>query len=419
MIRTIKSFALCLLSLGSMAQSDSLWNRFPVFFDHPFRTVKSPSFMALEGGYTFDATSATNDLLWKLTTKQYLDKPTILRNADRAKAKNLLAIDGGASATYYNLNKGFMKKDSLHWLVRYGYRDHTGASYSEDFFRLLGIGNAAFQGDTANGNGLMFQSYRFDFVDFGLIKFYANRSNFSLSVGLTRGMKLIDVDGDRFSVYTAEFGTSTYWDIDVNAKMTRGIEQGFGYVHGMGAQLNAEYKGLLTPTGAVSVGVRNLGFIKWKGSEYEKVAQFTYDGWNVPTWGDLDRGSAEGTYDSIAQEFRPDSAGYNRAHMLPAYIYAEYTMKLKEKHAVTFRFDQVLFTPMVPRFSIAYTTFFRKFYSTTAISFLGYSRLSVNEELGYRFGRHFVRLQLYGIEAWAFPKKASGFGGGLGYSFVF
>ena len=187
----------------------------------------------------------------------------------------------------------------------------------------------------------------------------------------------------------------------------------------MGAQLSAEYKGLLTPTGSVAVGVRNLGFVKWKGSEYEKVAQFTYSGWNIPTWGDFDRGSAEGSFDSVAAQFRPDSAELNRAQMLPGYVYAEYTMKLKEKHAVTFRFDKVLFTPMVPRVSVAYTTFFRNIYSMTTASVLGYSRFNLTEEVGFRFGHHFARVQLYGIEAWAMPKKASGLGGGLGYSFVF
>jgi len=408
------------LPLSTLAQQDSLWNKFPNFFDHPFRSVKAKSMVAVEGSYYVDASTANNSLLWKLARRQELSNELIAENADRTNVKNMIGIDNRYSLTYYNLNKGFLKKDSLHYLIRYGFNDHAGASYSDDFFRLIGQGNAYFEGDTADGNGLVFKRSRYDYIDFGLIKFFPNRSNLSVSVGVARGIRMIDLDGRRFSVYTAPYGTSTDWDIDLTARLTPGDQQGFGNVHGMGMQISIDYKGLLGPDGAYAVGVRNLGFISWKGTQYTKTAKFNYDGWYVPDFEVFqDPDAGRNAYDSIASEFQPDSTGFKSTEMLPSLIYAEYSMRLNGKQSLTFRFDKVMNTPMIPRFSLGYTYFFGDFYGTSSIMTGGYSRLNVSQELGYQKGKHFVKALFYGLQAWATPHKAGGLGGGLGYTYSF
>jgi|GEM_PF-2464570 len=420
MTRTIKTLLLVVLPLTTWAQQDSLWNKFPVFFDSPFRTVKANSMVAIEGNYFIDASTANNALLWKLGLQDDLSKELIDENAGRVKAKNMIGIDSRFSLTYYNLNKAFMKHDSLHYLIRYGVIDHAGASYSDDFFRLIGQGNAVFEGDTANGNGLVFKRARFDYIDFGLIKFFPNRSNLSVAVGIARGMRMIDMDGRRFSVYTAPYGTSTDWDIDLTARLTPGDHQGLASVNGMGMQISAEYKGLLGADGAYAVGVRNLGFIAWKGSEYTKTDKFTYDGWDVPDFGTFqDPDAGRNSYDSIASEFQPDSTGFKSTEMLPGYIYGEYSMRLMGKQSLTFRFDKVLNTPMVPRVSVGYTYFFGNFYGTSSVMTGGYSSFNITQEVGFQKGKHFVKAKFYGIQAWATPHKSGGMGGGLGYTYSF
>lgn len=376
--------------------------------------------VAIDGSYCVDASTANNALLWKLSQRAELSNELIAENADRTNVKNLIGIDSRYSLTYLNLNSGFMKKDSLHYLIRYGFHDHAGANYSGDFFRLVGQGNAYFEGDTADGNGLSLKRSRYDYIDFGLIKFFPNRSNLTVSFGIARGIRMIDVDGRRFSVYTEPYGTSTDWDIDLSSRLTPGKEQGLASVHGMGMQVSAEYKGLLGPDGAYAVGVQNLGFIAWKGTQYEKTAKFTYDGWYVPgfeVFQDPDAG--RNTYDSIAAEFQPDSIGFLSKELLPSLIYAEYTIRLLGKQSLTFRFDKVLNTPMIPRFSIGYTYFFGDFYGTSRVMTGGYSRFNLSQEFGYSKGKHYVHAMLYGMQAWAIPHKAGGLGGGLGYAYSF
>ncbi len=419
MTKIFKTLIVFCFPFVSVAQQDSLWNHFPTFFDHPFRTEKAGSFLSVEGEYTQEASAANNALLWRLGTKQRLGQDLIAYNADRAKLKNLMAFDSRLSITYYNLNKSFLKRDSLHYFVRYGFVDHAGASYSDEFFRLVGQGNKAFEGDTANGNGFMLNRTRFDYFDFGIIRFFPNRSNLAVSLGLTRGMRFAEVDGSRLLVYTAEYGTSTFWDIDVSAKLTPAKEQSYFDVHGTGIQVNLDYKGLLGPEGAYAVGARNLGFIGWTGKHYTKKDSFTYNGWYAPDYASFYNADGSNKYDSIANEFRPDSIVFRSAEWLPAYVYAEYTMKIYGKQSLSFRFDKILNTPMVPRVSVSYTYFCGNWYGVTRVSTGGYTRFNLSQEIAYRKGHHFVKAMLYGIHAWAFPKKAAGLGGGIGYSWIF
>ncbi len=404
------------ISLG--AQSDTLWNRFSHFYNHPFRSAKPSSFLQVEADYHVDATFANNVFLWKVSTKQYLDNDLIRQNADRARAKNLFGIDNSFSVSYYNFDKGFLKKDSLYWFVRYGFRDQGGVSYSDDFFRLIGLGNYEFQGDTANADGLSFQRSRYDYLDFGLIKYFPNRSNLSVSLGVTRGIRLIDLKANQLSVYTEEYGTSTNWAIDMNARLTPALEQTLADYHGMGAQISADYKGLLGPEGAYAVGIHNLGFVQWKGSEYSKKANFTYDGWYIPDWNDLE-GNGKEAFDSVAALFRPDSTGFTKTRFLPAYAYAEYTMKFRKRQALTFRFDQVFNQVMTPRITVEHLFFWSRFYTTTRLSFGGYGRFNWTQDIGYQRGRHLFHLQLYGIDGYIVPSKSSGLGAGFRYGINF
>ena len=309
-------------------------------------------------------------------------------------------------------------KDSLYWFVRYGFRDQGGVSYSDDLFRLIGLGNYEFQGDTANADGLSFQRSRYDYLDFGLIKYFPNRSNLSVSLGVTRGIRLIDLKANQLSVYTEEYGTSTNWAIDMNARLTPALEQTLADYHGMGAQISADYKGLLGPEGAYAVGIHNLGFVRWKGSEYTKKANFTYDGWYIPDWNDLE-GNGKEAFDSVAALFRPDSTGFTKTRFLPAYAYAEYTMKFRKRQAVTFRFDQVFNQVMTPRITVEHLFFWSRFYTTTRLSFGGYGRFNWTQDIGYQRGRHLFHLQLYGIDGYIVPSKSSGLGAGFRYGINF
>ncbi|MDX5320049.1 MAG: hypothetical protein LPK45_03140, partial [Bacteroidota bacterium] len=393
--------------------------QYPEFFQHPFRNVKPESFIRLSGQNTVDASTVNNALLWKLSTKQDLDRELIDENAERAQTGNLLGVDNRYNLTYYHLNKGFLRKDSLHWFVQYGFVDHGGVSYSGDFFKLIGQGNAVFQGDTAFAGGLDFRRSRFDHLSFGVMYFFPNRSNVSFSIGPARGMRFIDVQSPKFRVYTAPYGTETEWDVDVTARLTPGDRQTMAFNNGNGAQLSFDFQGLVSPEGAYAFGVHNFGFMQWRGSEFTKDTAFSYDGWNIPDFDEFTRPDAgRNAYDSIAGAFLPDSNGFNSMAWLPAYLYASYTMKFRERGAFTFKFDKVMFSPMLPRVTVGYTHFFKKLYSTTTVSTGGYSRFSLNQSFGFRWGNHAVQVQLFGVHAWPLPHRLSGLGAGVSYAWI-
>lgn len=422
MIRTIKLIALIgIFSSGVQGQTDSMWNLFPNTYKNPFRTVKQGNFLSVDADLWINSSTANNDILRRIYFKQDLDNETIQSNADDAKAKNLIGSETSWEVNYAHLSKPFLKKDSLHWTLKYGFRDHTGVSYSDVLFKLIAQGNKQYEGDTADASGFDFFKQRFDYFEFGVIKYFPNRSNLSVAVGPARGMRISQVTGQNFLLYTEPYGTGMFWDVDVNAKLTSGRQAGLDQIHGMGMTASAEYNGMLTPKGSYSVGIKNFGFVSWESNHYMKDDTFHYYGWNLPSWSDFNNPNAgQQAYDSIENIFKPTIDSNERSvEWLPAYVHADYTMLIGKKSALNFRYDQVLFTEMLPRFTVGYTYFGKCFYSKTDLAFGGYGRLNLNESVGMKFKKHYVAVRAYGLEAWVTPKISAGFGAGLSYAYSF
>ncbi len=417
MSRIFKTALLGLWSFTAAAQSDTSWNKFDVFFKNAYRTSWPERVLQVDGSAWGDGTSLGNSLLGSLFLRENITNEKVNRAADQQKAKNLVGAQTEVNIRYYDLSSAVLKQDSLHWFVQYGYRDHLGISYSDDLFRLLGQGNKVFAGDTANGNGLNVKKIRFDYIQFGLIKRFANRSNLSVSVGPARGMRLIDVDGRYLSVFTEQYGTYLDWNVDVNARLSGAYgQQGIQHINGMGAVMSAEFNGMIAGTGAYSVGVENLGFIRYQGKHLSKNAQFRYNGWYIPDFGALsDPDAGQQAYDSIVSVFTPTETNINKSTLLPARVYAGITIQVKANSCVQVEFDKYINTPMMPRFSVSYMRFGKRYYSATRLAFAGYSRLSVHQHVGYNFGRHQVGILLYGLEGWVLPSRATGMGGMLSY----
>ncbi|TNE80729.1 MAG: hypothetical protein EP332_06845 [Bacteroidetes bacterium] len=420
MIRITKLLFFVLLAQSVQAQ-DSLWNRYPDMYKNPFRTVMGSSYVQVGGEVWLNGNTLNNDFLYKLYNRSDLSNDVIEANAQKTKMKNLVGGEVSWELAYHNLKYKVLKKDSLFWNLRYGFRDHTSANFSDVLFRLIGQGNKQYEGDTADASGFNFIKQRFDYFELGITKIFSNRSNLSVSVGPARGMRYSEVNGQRFSLYTESYGTGMYWDVNVNARLTPALESTLADFHGMGMSASVEFNGLLSANGAYSVGVKNFGFISWTADNYTKVDTFQYNGWNLPSWSDLNtEGAGQAAYDSVEQMFVPkkDSA-VRSSSALPAYFYAAYTMKVGEKGAAGFKYDQVLFTEMLPRFTFSYQHFFKKFYTQSELVFGGYGRMNINQQLGYRVNRHTLMLKVYGLDGIIRPTQASGFGGALSYSVMF
>lgn len=418
-----------IMAAGMVQAQDSTrvnpWNQWGNFYAHPLRTEMSRSMAFITADGEFDASSINNTMSFKLATGRRLETSLIAENAGRQKAKNLVGYDVDVSAGYVSFDKPLFNKKNLFWYASYGYRDFLASSYSDHLFTLVGIGNKAFEGDTADANAFRIDRSRYDYLSAGVIKYFGGErpSNLKIGVGVVRGINHLTVDAKRLQLYTAPYGEYLNVDADVDVRRHNYKNgSGYGTYNGTGAMIDAEYNIRMSPGSAITVGVRNLGFVRWKdGYEYSKDSSFRFDGWSVPDYGAL-KDSSGAAIDSLINVFRPktDSAGFTA--LLPANFYLRYTMELNKANYLTFAMQKTLFSAMLARISISYTHFSAddKWYLSTTVATGGVGRFALHQEVSRNFGKGIMaQVKLYNIDGLVLPASASGFGCGLGVYKVF
>lgn len=417
--RPILLAGLLLSAYTLSAQHDTSWNAYPMFYNHPFRTVKQGSFGLLKGGAWLDANAADNRLLVNVYLKKDLDHDLIKENADKQGAKNLAGSDNNVELSYYALGQKALGRDSLHWFASYGIRDFSGATFSEDLFRLIGLGNKFTEGDTADGNNFRLIRQRYDYLRGGLIWYFPDNSNLSISLGMARGMRLIHVHAKELSLYTAPYGQYMNWNVDIKAKFNRDNEATYGDVNGIGAFIGAEYNRLISG-GAFTAGINHLGFMRWfQGRSFTKDTTFTYNGWYVPLFTDLQADAEQDGADSIKRIFSPQRVDGSFTKALPADFFIRYTFKIGKRSALSLQAEQTFFSPMQTLFSGSYYYFGKRFMSVSTLQAGGFGSYNMVQEFAFLAGKSAISVRISGIEGIVAPAFNGGAGGQIAYSYSF
>lgn len=414
-------FMFVTFQLEALQAQDSIWNKHQAFLLNPHRTEFSGEYFEVNTGFWGEANASGTDFFLRGFLRTGLSPSFLEKVSDRHRPKNLIGSELSYTMRYTNFDQKVLKRDSLHWFVEYGFREHTGATFSEDLFRLVMTGNKAFEGKSANGNGAEIRRIRYDYLQAGLIKRLNNQSMLIVSAGPARGMRLIDLNADRLSLYTAPYGTHLELDIDGSLGLSGTWQtSGLNHVNGMGFTFSTAYAGKIAGGGSIQVGLENAGLIWFRQDVYSKTDSLYFDGWNVGNLNSFSRGAAVGqAFDSIVSAIEPAQQRVSKSQGLPARIYASYQFELKPNRYLSFQFDKVLNMPMLPRFAVTHTAFWKNWFWASEVALGGYSRLGLNQHLGYSQGRNYWHLRVYALEGVVMPFVASGVGGAVGYAVRF
>lgn len=295
--------------------------------------LSSTSFYLFNSGFTY------HSLFHKVN-----DSTTAIHPGDvinKLKSKNYIGF--GASVTLLSFN--YARPD---WSVGFSITDKADLrfQYPKDLLNLLWNGNGAYLGKTLEiGNfGLNASWYR-EYALHG-VKSY-KKWTFGASPKLLFGKTNINTRSSSVGLYTAP----DYYDITATANMNiqtsgiadsndrkNGIPGASEYIfnnknRGLGLDLGAKYQ--YNDKIAISAGINNLGYIKWKGQVHNYTAAgttFNFDGFHAENFFQGDTGfiSASQLTDSVTKLIKFDKNSDAYTTTLPYELYAMGTYQLNK-----------------------------------------------------------------------------------------
>lgn len=277
--------------------------------------------------FDYNANTLLNELPLAIYRGGYLDRALRHRSADALNEKHNSAgyiIEGGlqwTGAACWERRPGWRP------LIKVGYHDLAGLSFTEDQYQLAFFGNAAYEGRTAVLAPSAYTQVRYQSIGGGVLD--AASGSF-VRLDLLRGQSFAAVDAEWASLYTGDDGRVLRSALlgEYQASDTSG--GGIDRTNGLGAAVSGKW--VFTTKGdrpvRFGMGMDQLGFIAWNGNTVNitKDTLIRYEGWQVDNLFALDDVivNEETVIDTFGLRYERASA----IRLTPFRAYAEASMPL-------------------------------------------------------------------------------------------
>lgn len=407
-------------STGFVATPNPL-DRFTAFYLHPLSSHYEGNMFEADYGLEFSSNCAINALAYDFYFKKPLNGADIKSTTDKLSALNI----GGRET-----NAGFQfvispKKMYNHlFTVKYAFRRHQSAEFTNDFGNFFFKGNKEGAGKEQIFDDLQYLTTRYDALQLGWTRFFnikGRRANIAISAGLARGFEYRRYDVGRSRMLTESNGEYIDLSLELEAKQSYFQPYRPFYLEpsGWGAICDVKFNMAINEKTGIGIDISDIGFIRWKegsASYSRRDTTIRYEGVFVSSPDSLSSpGYVERLGDSIVTRFNiPFSAGaFNTA--LPARFALTYYLKFNDKHFLNIRLRAMAIASYRPQLNIESVNFIgKKFYSTTGISIGGFGPFDIYQSCGWQINKRYsTALGLFGIEGMLLPTKTAGFGGRL------
>ena len=211
----------------------------------------------------------------------FIDEGMKGRSFEKHSAVNRFGINANAEIRYINGGGGFMKRDSVAWMIKGGYFALGNLIYGQDAFGLLFYGNESYLNTTAD-----FSNTRLDFAQFQKIGFgIVNKKNkSSVTLNVVNVQNYVDGTIRKGELTQNEDGSQINLDIQGNMLATTGAN----FNKGLGLSLDVDYR-ILVPWGksttTFQVMAQNMG-AAYIYNGMQKIAvdsNYSYSGFDFET----------------------------------------------------------------------------------------------------------------------------------------
>jgi hypothetical protein len=223
------------------------------------------------------------------------------------------------------------KANGQHFIVAYRKQAILGATFSEDVFKLVFGGNAAFAGQKADFSNTNLFSLSYDVFELGY-QVHAKNSIVSVRLGAVKGNSFTQLKINEGSLFTAMDGSSL--DLDFHGKYVRssGTSNQFKATPSMGAMMSAEFIQLFRDKWIFKESIQDLGFINWNKSTSvtAKDTSFLFSGIDLGSILDVNDSTLL-LGDSLQQQFIGSEVRQSQMEALPLRIQLEATRLFPNK----------------------------------------------------------------------------------------
>lgn len=276
------------------------------------------------GGAEANMNSLENGLFAGLWRGALLDRGMRERIRDGLKERNRAGYLLGAEMAYIGPDSLF-RRGGWHPMVHLGYRDMLGVRFAPDLYTTAFLGNAGFEGRTAELGPTAHAAIRFATIGLGVSDAHGQRF---LRLAMVRGDAMTASDLRRADLYTAPDGRALVLDLQgelwQSGTSSREIEAGWGLA------LSGAWKGdhlLAGRTMQWSFSVEDLGFMCWRPGTFHlgRDTVIDYTGIHIASISSLDQTLISG--DQLLDTLGLRSSRTTKLDLLPFRAAFEWVMR--------------------------------------------------------------------------------------------
>jgi len=234
-----------------------------------------------DGVFDLQGTSLKREITNTLLFGGFIDESMKGRSFDKHNEINRFGVNATAEIRYINGSGGFMKRDSVAWMVKAGYAAVGNMIYGQDVFGLVFYGNSSYLNTTAELTNTRLDFMQFQKIGFGIVN---KKDKSYIALNLINVQNYIDGHIQKGELTQNEDGSQ----IDLLLKGEMRSTTGANFSKGLGVGIDIDYR-IRVPWGksftSFQVSAQNIGFAYMNSGldKYVVDSTYTYSGFDFNT----------------------------------------------------------------------------------------------------------------------------------------
>jgi hypothetical protein len=289
-------------------------------------SITSANFIALQ------SSGFTNELIKKFYFGGLIESDIISNSTQKLSSKNTIGENLSLSLEYRTKLKQKNENFAKRWLAGIRSQQILIGEYSSDAFRFFFQGNKNFEDKTMNlaPNNFLGLEWKTVYLGTEMVK---GNSEFGIQLGLNLGNQLYDISIPEGALFTAKDGIELNGKIKLNAFTNSSVTYDYFAVNGYGMNGAAYYsKNLNQGKTKITIGIQDLGFIKWNKNISEKTidSNFVWRGVAIENIFDSIKADINGISD-LENTWIHEKENATPTTLVPTRIYIQYRSLLTSK----------------------------------------------------------------------------------------
>ncbi|MCB0761349.1 MAG: hypothetical protein KDC12_07490 [Flavobacteriales bacterium] len=253
LMKHIATLAVLLTSVSSFGQSifwastDSTYQRFT-------------NFILLDAHAEYRSNTLTNEYVDRMVFGGYYGPEAKAQVEKKLVDMNRVGGQLNGNLSYWNMSDSLFSRPNLGMKIFVESNYLTGATFSNELYRLIFNGNKSFAGQTMNFDGTSGEFYAYQKLGLGV---FDKQTLSGVSISYVNGQDYLQSYVNKGALYTSELGDSLH--LDYNGIVSESFSNGTWWAgDGSGAAMDVQVNFPLTEgKGVIHMEVRDLGFVYW------------------------------------------------------------------------------------------------------------------------------------------------------------